>query len=400
VAAPSIWQTIGHLSASRPDVTGPFDPPPFRLEEYLGVWEFSAKHHLTASDAETLTIRELLALADPGERERFENLPLSYAPTWGGEELRAAIADLYDGLGPEHVLTFAGAEEALFWALQELAGPGDHALVTVPNYQSFETIPLTAGAEVEGIVLDPAADWEPDVEEIARRLRPTTKLVAVNFPNNPTGAICSPETWRALVELCDEHGATLLADEVYRGLEVDEARRLPQAAELSGSALSLGVMSKSYGLPGLRIGWLASRRRDLLERLERRKHYTSICSAAPSEALATIALRNGPAIQRRNRDLIAANLPLFEAAFAAHPEQLEWQAPAGGCVSFPRYLGADGVGTFCRELVETEGVVLLPSDIYASELGPVPADRFRIGVGRREPEPALAALGRFLDARG
>jgi aspartate/methionine/tyrosine aminotransferase len=375
---------------------GPFDPPPFRLEEYLGVWEFSARHHLTASDAETLTIEQLLAYASPDERARFENLPLSYAPTWGGEELRAAIADLYEGLGPEHVLTFAGAEEALFWALQELAGPGDHALVTVPNYQSFETIPLTAGVEVEGIVLDPAAGWEPDVEQVARALRPNTKLVAVNFPNNPTGAIPAPETWRALVSLCEEHGATLLSDEVYRGLETEEARRLPQAAELSASAVSLNVMSKSYGLPGLRIGWLATRRRDLLERLEKRKHYTSICNAVPSEALATIALRNGPAIQARNRNLIAANLPLFEAAFAAHPEKLEWQAPAGGCVSFPRYLGADGVEAFCRELVETEGVVLLPASIYASELGPVPADRFRIGVGRRDPEPALAALGRFL----
>jgi aspartate/methionine/tyrosine aminotransferase len=381
-------------------MTGPFDPATFRLEEYLGVWEFSAKHHLTASDAETLTIEELLAFAGPDERARFERLPLSYAPTWGGEELRAAVADLYEGLGPEHVLTFAGAEEALFWALQELAGPGDHALVTVPNYQSFETIPLTAGADVEGIVLDPAADWEPDVEEIARRLRPNTKLVAVNFPNNPTGAIPSQETWRALVALCEEHGATLLSDEVYRGLETDESRRLPQAAELSDPAVSLNVMSKSYGLPGLRIGWLATRRRDLLERLEKRKHYTSICNATPSEALATIALRNGAAIQARNRELIATNLPLFEAAFAAHPEKLEWEAPAGGCVSFPRYLGADGVEAFCRELVETEGVVLLPASIYASELGPVPAERFRIGVGRRDPQAGLEALGRFVGGYG
>jgi len=137
-----------------PVSAAPFDPPPFRLEEYLGIWEFSGEHYLTASDAETLSIEELLAFADPDERARFERLPLSYAPTWGGEELRTAIADLYEGLGPEHVLTFAGAEEALFWALQELAGPGDHALVTVPNYQSFETIPLTAGAEVKGIVLE------------------------------------------------------------------------------------------------------------------------------------------------------------------------------------------------------------------------------------------------------
>ena len=132
---------------------------------------------------------------------------------------------------------------------------------------------------------------------------------------------------------------TLLSDEVYRGLEVNEADRLPQAAELTGSAVSLNVMSKSYGLPGLRIGWLATRRRDLLERLERRKHYTSICNATPSEALAALALRNGAAIQGRNRDLIAANVSIFEAFFAAHPDRLEWQAPVGGCVSLPALSG-------------------------------------------------------------
>ena len=133
----------------RPPATGylrpvsmPADLAPFRLEEYLGVWEFGAPHHLTASDAESMSVAELLALAGPEESEAFGRLSLSYAPTWGGEELREAIAALYPGLGAEHVLTFAGAEEALFWALQELAGPGDHALVTVPNYRSFESIPL------------------------------------------------------------------------------------------------------------------------------------------------------------------------------------------------------------------------------------------------------------------
>ncbi len=374
----------------------PADLAPFRLEEYLGVWEFGAPHHLTASDAESMSVAELLALAGPEESEAFGRLSLSYAPTWGGEELREAIAALYPGLGAEHVLTFAGAEEALFWALQELAGPGDHALVTVPNYQSFESIPLASGAEVEGIVLDPDAGWALDVDAVAARLRPNTTLVAVNFPNNPTGAVPDRAAFEALAALCEDHGATLLADEVYRGLEAPGTEPLPQAAELSATALSLNVMSKSYGLPGLRIGWLATRRRDLLERLERRKHYTSICNATTSEALATIALRHGESIQARNRGIIAANLPRFEALFAAHPERLEWEAPRAGCVSFPRYLGADGVEAFCRSLVERAGVVLLPASIFASALGPVPTDRFRIGVGRLDPEPGLEALDAFL----
>ena len=371
----------------------------FRLEEYLGVWEFSATHHLTASDAETLTVGELLDLDGPEGRERFADLPLSYAPTWGSEELRTEIAKLYDGLGPEHVLTFAGAEEALFWALQELVGPGDHALVTVPNYQSFESIPIAAGADVEGIVLDPASGWALDVDRVEAQLRPTTKLIAVNFPNNPTGTMPDRASFEALAALCAERGVTLLSDEVYRGLEAPGVDPLPQAAELPGEALSLNVMSKSYGLPGLRIGWLATRRRELLERLERRKHYTSICSATPSEALAVVALRHGAAIQARNRGIIAANLPVFEEFFARRPDLFEWEGPQGGAVCFPRYLGGDGVEDFCQALVEGAGVVLLPASVYRSPLGPVPTDRFRIGVGRRDPGPAFEAFERFLSAR-
>ena len=211
----------------------------------------------------------------------------------GRPELREAIAATYDRVTDEHVLAFAGAEEAMFWALQELTGPGDHAVVTVPNYQSMETLVLRTGADVDGLVLAPEDGWALDLDALAARLRPETTLVAVNFPNNPTGAVADRATFIALAELCDEHGIRLFSDEVYRGLELDPARTLPQAADLSERAVSLNVMSKAYGLPGLRIGWLACRDRALLERLERRKHYTSICNAGPSEHLATIALRTG-----------------------------------------------------------------------------------------------------------
>jgi aspartate/methionine/tyrosine aminotransferase len=158
-------------------------------------------------------------------------------------------------------------------------------------------------------------------------------------------------------------------------------------------------MSKAYGLPGLRIGWLACRDRALLARLETRKHYTSICNAGPSELIATHALRKRDEITARNRGIIAANLPVFDAFFAEHADLFAWEAPQAGCVCFPRYLGADGVEPFCHDLVEQAGVVLLPASIYASELGDVPADRFRIGVGRADPEPALEAFGAFLAGR-
>jgi len=374
--------------------------PEFRLEVFFERWEFGARHHLTASDAQTLTVGEVLALGTDEQREAFEQLALSYIPTWGTPPLLDAIASTYDSVGPEHVLAFAGAEEAMFWALQELVGPGDHALVTVPNYQSMETLTVATGAAVEGVALRPEDDWALDLDALERLLRPETRLVAVNFPNNPTGALPDRATFAALVELCAERGIRLFSDEVYRGLELDPARTLPQAADLSPSAVSLNVTSKAYGLPGLRIGWLACRDRALLERLERRKHYTSICNAGPSEHLATIALGAAERIRARNRAIIAENLPAFDAFFAAWPEHFAWERPQGGCVTFPRLLTGEPTSAFCRRLVETAGVLLLPADIYRSDLADVPTDRFRLGVGRRDPAPALAAFDRFLRADG
>lgn len=377
-------------------MTGRLDLPDFRLEVHLGRWEFSARHHLTASDAQTLTVGELLGMASDEAREAFESLPLSYIPARGGERLLSAIAGTYAAIAPGDVLSFAGAEEAIFWAMQELVGPGDHAVLTVPNYQSMESVTVATGAEVSGLRLRPQTGWSLDLDELESLLRPNTRLVAVNFPNNPTGGLVDPTDFRRLASLCEERDIRLLSDEVYRGLELAPERTLPQAADLSPAAVSLNVMSKAYGLPGLRLGWLACRDSALLERLERRRHYTSICNSAPSEALATIALRNGDAIRARNRDIIAANLPAFDAFFARHEDLFEWEHPAGGCVCFPRYLGDDGVEDFCGRLVEEASVVLLPASIFSSVLAEVPVDRFRIGVGRRDPEAPLAALEEFL----
>jgi aspartate/methionine/tyrosine aminotransferase len=370
--------------------------PDFRLEVHFARWEFEARHNLTASDAQTMTVAELLELGGDGARAAFDELALGYIPTWGTDRLRAAIAATYEVCGPDDVLVFAGAEEAMFWALQLLAEPGDHAVVSVPNYQSLETMPGAAGIELTGVLLDERDGWRLHLDQVEAALSPNTKLVAVNFPNNPTGAVPDAGTFAGLVELCEDRGIRLFSDEVYRGVELDMTQTLPQAADLSPTALSLNVMSKSYGLPGLRIGWLACRDHEVLERLERHKHYTTICNSGPSELLAAIALEAGERIQARTREIIAANLPQFDAFFARHPDLFEWAPPQGGCVTFPRYSGAEGVEELCRGLVERAGVLLLPASLYRSGLAAVPEDRFRIGVGRRDPGPALEAFDAYL----
>ena len=214
--------------------------------------------------------------------------------------------------------------------------------------------------------------------------------MAVNFPNNPTGALPDRETFVALAALCDEREIVLFSDEVYRGLELDPARTLPQACDLSERAMSLNVMSKAYGLPGLRIGWLATHDHALLERLERRKHYTSICNAGPSEFLATLALRHGDAVRARNRAIIERNLPLFDAFFARWDEHSRGSTRRAAA-SASRATSAATSAASAASWSSEAGVVLLPADIYASELG--------AGAGRplphrrRPPRPGAGAGG-------
>lgn len=372
--------------------------PVFRLEAYFARWEFTARYHLTAADAETMSLADLLALADEAGLAEWESLRLGYTSTVGLPALREAIAATYDRLSADDVVCFAGVAEPIYLAMQVLLDPGDHAVVLTPCYQAAETVPLSV-CDVTAVPLRPEDGWALDVDAVARVLRPSTRVVMVNFPNNPTGVIPALADWIALVELCAERDIRLVSDEINRGIEVPPQAALPQAADLSPGALSLNGMAKAYGLPGLRIGWIASQDRELLGRLERAKHYTSICCPGPSEVLALIALRAREAILERNRQIVAENAGLFGEFFARFGDLFDWQPPMGGCVCFPRYLGADGVEAMCRDLVGQAGVLLLPASIFRSDLVRVPADRFRVGTGRRDPQEALAAWANWLDKR-
>ena len=363
----------------------------FALEVHMSRWEFKARYNMTASDAESMTLAELLALAEPADRAAFETLWLGYTETPGAPDLRQAIAGTFDQVAADDVLCFAGAEEGIYIAMRVLLGAGDHAVVVTPNYQAAETVPL-GQCDVSGVPLEPDQGWTLDIERVAAALKPNTKLVSINFPNNPTGKILERDRFDALVALCRARGLWLFSDEVYRGIERDPALRLPQVADAYERGLSLGVMSKAYGLPGLRIGWIACRDRALLERLGRYKHFTTICNAAPSERLALIALKARQALLARSNALTNDNLALTEAFLADYPELFSWHQPEGACVGFVRYAGPDGVERFTERLVREAGVLLLPASVYRSDLNPVPDDHFRIGFGRKEVEQGLAAL--------
>lgn len=365
--------------------------PDFRLETHFSKWEFNARYHMTASDAESLSLSELLAMASDEEREDFEFMWLGYTETYGAPDLRATIATLYNHRSADEILCFAGASEGIFAANSVLLDNDSHAIVVTPNYQSHETLPV-AICSATGVPLDPNDEWSLDIDRVADAIQKNTKLITINFPHNPTGTILSTDRYQALIELCRKHGIYILHDEIFNGLGPTGTQHLPHIADVYERGLSLNVMSKSYGLPGLRIGWIACADRVVLSKMERLKHYLSICNSGPSEKLAKIAIHNRDKLLSRNCSIIDENLPKWDGFFARYPQWFEWTHPKGSCMAFPRYKGPEGVEAFCQSLVEKSGVLFLPSTIYRSDLSSTPTDRFRLGFGRKGLDEGLAVL--------
>ncbi len=368
----------------------------FELEVYFSKWEFTAKYHMTASDVESISLKELLGMATPEERSAFDNLWLGYTETWGAPDLRENIAATYDKMEQQNILCFAGAEEGIYTAMRVVLDKNDHVIVVVPNYQAAETIPLDI-CEVTGVPLLPKENWRLDIDAVAGAIRANTKLISINVPNNPTGATIPRDDLTELITLCRKNNTYLFSDEVFRLLELDEKKRMPQIADIYEKGISLNVLSKAYGLPGLRIGWIASQDKELLLRLERYKHYLSISNSGPSERLAMIALRNREHILESKRSLVRENRQTLGQFFADYPSLFEWSPPDGGCIAFPRYTGRGGVESFCDRLVSEYGVLLLPASVYRSKLMDTPTDRFRIGFGRRNLDLGLAVFRKFLN---
>src|SRR3569833_984505 len=237
----------------------------FTLERYFARWEFAVKYVLCAADAEPISLADVLALADDDSLHRWISLKLGYTESLGLPALRDEVAKLYRGFTADDVLTFAGAEEAVFLAMHAMLKPGDRAVVVWPAYQSLHEVARSTGAQVTLVPLNPR-DWSFDVDAVAAAMRPNTRVIVTNFPHSPTGAQITGDQLARLVSIAELHGVYLFSDEVYRFLE-HSAAPLPPAAELSERALSLGVMSKAFGMAGVRIGWLATRDRALRARM-------------------------------------------------------------------------------------------------------------------------------------
>lgn len=365
---------------------------PFRIEQYFGKYEFTAKYLLSSSDAESRSIQELLAL-EPGAQERFLGHWCGYTESAGAPWLREALAGIYAHMAPDDVLVVSSAEEGIFVLYHALAEPGDHIIVETPCYESALEVARSTGAEISEWRRRPEDSWAHDFGALEKLIRQNTKIIYINTPHNPTGLLMRAEIFRDVLELAESRGIFVFSDEVYRELEHDPAARLPAACDVYGRGVSLGSMSKSYGLPGLRLGWLATRDADTIRRCLEFRYYTSICNSAPSEFLTAVAVRHREALLDRNREIVRRNLPLLDAFLRERSELFDWVRPDASPIGFVRYKPQGDVYAFCEELVREAGVLLLPGIVYDEP------QFIRFGYGRRNMPKALERLGEYLGER-
>ena len=363
---------------------------PFELERYFAKYEFNTRFLLSSSDCESRPIEELLSF-ESGADEKFRKLWLGYIDSRGGPELRAAICSIYSRISADQILCFAGAEEAIFLFMHAALSAGDEIVVHQPCYQALAEVPRALGAKVVPWLARVEHAWALDLDELSQLVTKRTKAIVVNLPHNPSGFLMQASDFQKLSEFAESRGIILFSDEVYRESEYDPCDRLPAACEVSPSAVSLGVLSKSYGLAGLRVGWIATRNARVLERMAELKDYTTICNAAPSEFLAALALRHRAKLTARNLEVIGSNLKELDRFFEKYADRFSWIRPKAGPIAFPKALKGSS-RELCKNAVTKAGVMLLPGIVFGSEY----ENHFRVGFGRKNMPEALKALESFL----
>ncbi len=361
---------------------------PFALERWMTTWETRVQYDLAESGIHPLRARDLLDLLPDAERasalHALLDLRLGYSEARGTEALRGLLAATYRDAAPDEILVTTGAIEANFLLFQLLLEPGDHVVACYPAYQQLYSVPRGLGCEVAYWRAREEDGFRFDVDDLARLVTRKTRLIVLNTPHNPTGAALSDADVRRVYALADAAGATVLSDEAYRWLDVPGGEPpAPPMFDLGARGISVGTVSKPFGLPGLRIGWLAAHG-DVGARCWALRDYVSLSPGRLSDALAVIALRHRERIVERSRQIIAANLATARRWFAARAGLADWHPPRGGLVGLLRYHVPLPSLDLANLLAERYSVMLAPGSAFGYE------HRLRIGIGQ---DPAVFAAG-------
>jgi aspartate/methionine/tyrosine aminotransferase len=351
--------------------------PPFNLERWFAEFEFVAgMRNLAASGPYAVNTGELLALEGAETTALYLNLGLDYIENPGSESLRQGVADLYTTLNASDVRITSGASEALFLLLWTLAAPGSNIVIEEPCYGNVPGVAESLGIEVRRLQLSQEDDWKPNIEHLARLIDEKTSLVYLVHPHNPSGSVLSSEEMEAIASITERAGAMLVNDEVFRLITLDD-EAVPSVVDVVENEVSIGDMTKPWGLGGLRVGWIASRRHELLDLLSSARDYSTMCCSAPGSFLAELALRHSDQIIAPRLAAARDNRKLLADVIALSGGLLSWRGPEAGYTAFVEMSKHISTTAFCRRLAQEQRVLLLPGEVYGSEY-----ERFvRFGYG-------------------
>ncbi len=363
---------------------------PFKLERFFAKYEFKAPYLLCTSDCESLSFEELINL-DKSYYERIKKFSLGYVNTDGQEELKKEIAGLYTSIGPENIIVTNGAEEAIYLFMNVALNKGDHIIVQYPFYQSLGEIAKHLGANISFWEIEKRDRWELNISYLRENIRDETEVIVMNMPHNPTGYITDKKIFSEITDIARERNILLINDEVYRGLEFNSEDRLPNICDSYDNGVSIGGLSKAYGLAGLRIGWIASQNKNIINEINHYKDFTTICNSGISELLAIFALRHRDYLLRRSLGIINENIKILNDFFTRFSGIFGYFQPKGGTVAFPELKTGQDIEEFCIDLVNKTGVLLLPGNYYDYD-----NRHFRIGFGRRNMPEALNVFENYI----
>jgi len=337
----------------------------FKVERWINTYENDADYEIAETDAKPFTIKELLSLGDFEDlKKQFLNLKLGYNPTTGSKELREAVASLYGNAELENVLITTGAIEADYLVANSLVNPGDTVIVQFPAYQALYSTAEARGANVKYWKMKLESRFEPDIDELLELIDENTKLIVLNIPHNPTGAVISETQLRTILRWAEEQDFYVLCDEVYHELKLNKGIVPSYGRSLSKRAISVGSMSKAYGLSGLRLGWIVGPE-DSIQKCWAYKDYTSISNTPLSDFLATFALVNQQKIMKRNLAIARKNFKTLLKWFKQHENFFEYTIPKAGLLCFPKIKNIPLTSEeLCKKVFYEKRLLIVPGECF------------------------------------
>lgn len=355
----------------------------FALERWMSTWEVKVEYDIAESGIFPMSTRELLDFEPQAERDqllsKLLDLRLGYSEARGTRELRSIIAETYANTSPDEILVTTGAIEANFLLFNALLEAGDHVVAVYPAYQQLYAVARSIGCDVSLWKLEPDSGFQYDLDELKCLVTPKTKLIVINTPHNPTGAMLSSDQVKEIYALAESVDAIVLSDEAYRWLDLPGGDQFaPPTRDLGPRGISVGTISKPFGLPGLRIGWIAAPA-EVIAKCWGMRDYVSLSPGKLNDALATLAFKHRDRIVERTHAIVGENIPTAQKWFEEHADLVSWTPPRGGLLALMRYNLDQPSLHLSDKLAEDYSVMLAPGSAFGYE------GYLRIGVGQNPP---------------